>query len=501
MTTASYPSLELIFLGGALLVILSVFASKISDRFSIPALAIFLLIGMLAGSEGIGGIYFNNAFLAKSLGIAALSFILFSGALETERESLQAVLKEGISLSTVGVLITALIVGVFAVEFLKFSFIEGLLLGAIISATDAAAVFSILRSRNLGLRGRLKPLLEFESGSNDPMSVFLTVLLIDMAQNPSYSGIDALLFFLKQFAIGTAAGLAMARLIATVINQIKLQYEGLYPVLTFALVVFTYAITAVMGGNGFLAVYLAGLSLSGKVFLHKKNLMHFHEGLAWLMQIAMFLTLGLLVFPSHLIPVAGIGLATAAVLMFIARPIAVFVALFFARMSVREKFMVSWVGLRGAAPIVLATFPLLAGLPKAEMIFNVVFFIVLVSVLVQGASLPLVAQWLGVHSPWRKRRKSPLEFERTESVEAELMEFIVPFGGKVVGKALYELGLPQDSLVVLICREEKFIIVRGSTRIQEGDVLWVLVGKKSLGAVTSIVCAAGDRGAAGEKSA
>jgi cell volume regulation protein A len=492
MTMVFQPTIELILLAIAVLLFLSVLSSKISDRLSIPALLVFLAIGIMAGSEGIGGIFFDNALWAKGLGIAALSFILFSGALESDRDSLRTILRDGIALSTLGVLITAAIVGVFAVYVLHFSPVEGLVLGAIISATDAAAVFSILRAKNIGLRGQLKPLLEFESGSNDPMAVFLTVLLIQIAQSETYSAGQALLFFAEQFCVGAAAGLFLGKFAVFVFNRVRLDNEGLYPVLSLALVLLIYGFAELLGGNGFLAVYLAGWQLAGAAFLHKKNLVRFHEGVAWLMQIVMFLALGLLVFPSQLVHVAGAGLATAAVLMFVARPVGVFASLMFAKMSLREKLLVSWVGLRGAAPIVLATFPLLAGIPKADVIFNLVFFVVVVSVLIQGVSIPFVARWLKVNSPWRMKRRPPLEFERTDSVEAELMEFIIPFGSQAVGKAVYELGLPQDSLVVLICRDDKFIVVRGQTQVEEGDVVWALVSKKSLAVVQGILCRAAD---------
>jgi potassium/hydrogen antiporter len=488
MTSFLDPSIELILLAIAFLLFLSVLSSKISDRLSIPALLVFLGIGMMAGSEGIGGIFFDNALLAKGLGIAALSFILFSGALEADRDSLRAVLRDGIALSTLGVLITAAIVGIFAVYVLHFSTVEGLLLGAIISSTDAAAVFSILRAKNIGLRGQLKPLLEFESGSNDPMAVFLTVLLIQIAQAQVASPVQAVLFFAQQFCIGAAAGVFLGKFTVFIINRVRLENEGLYPVMTLALVLLIYGAAEMLGGNGFLAVYLAGWQLAGTAFLHKKNLVRFHEGVAWLMQIVMFLALGLLVYPTKLVPVTGAGLATAAVLMFVARPVGVFASLLFAKMSLREKVLVSWVGLRGAAPIVLATFPLLAGIEKADTIFNLVFFVVVVSVLIQGVSIPFVARWLKVNSPWRMKRRPPLEFERTDSVEAELVEFIVPFGGSAVGKPVFELELPQDSLIVLICRNDKFIVVRGNTRVEEGDVVWTLVNKKSQAVVHGILC-------------
>jgi len=477
-------TIENILLIGSVLLLLSVFASKLSDKFSVPALAIFLTIGMLAGSEGIGRIYFDNARLANSLGIAALSFILFSGGLGTDFQATRRVFPQGLLLATAGVFITALITGAFAVWILNFSFIEGLLLGAIVSSTDAAAVFSILRSKNIGLKGRLKPLLEFESGSNDPMAVFLTVGFIQLIQNPELPWPQLLWFFTKQMSVGALAGIVMAHVMINIINRLTLEYEGLYPVLTFAFVLFTYSATSMIGGSGFLAVYLVGLILSGKDFIHKRSLARFHEGLGWLMQITMFLTLGLLVFPSRLLPVALNGIAISLVLFLVARPISVFLCIPFARL--REKTLISWVGLRGAAPIILATFPLLAGIQGADMIFNIVFFVVVLSVLIQGTTIAQVSRLLGLNTPIERRSRPPIEFEQREGVDADLVEFIVPYGGSAIGKPLYKLNLPQDSLVVLIGRSDKFVVAKGSTALEAGDIVLVLVNKRNLEAVKAV---------------
>ncbi len=471
-------SIEYTLLIGSALLLLSVLASKISDRFSVPALAIFLTIGMLAGSEGIGGIYFDNAYAANSLGIIALSFILFSGGLGTDFQATRRIFKQGLLLATAGVLITALIVGAFATWVLKFSLLEGLLLGAIVSSTDAAAVFSILRSKNIGLKGRLKPLLEFESGSNDPMAVFLTLGFIQLIQNPDLPWFQLIWFFIQQMSIGALAGVLLARLISNLINRLSLEYEGLYPVLTFSLVIFTYSATSAVGGNGFLAVYLTGLILAGQDFIHKRSLTRFHEGLGWLMQIAMFLTLGLLVFPSKLVSVAFSGIAIALALFFIARPVSIFLCLPFARL--KEKILISWVGLRGAAPIMLATFPLLARIQGADMIFNIVFFVVVLSILTQGTTIAQISQLLKLNIPIEKRLKPPIEFEQREGVDADLVEFIVPYGGIAIGKPLYKLNLPQDSLVVLIGRSDKFVVAKGSTVLEAGDIVLVLVNKRNL---------------------
>jgi cell volume regulation protein A len=380
----------------SVLLLLSILAWKVSSRLGIPALLLFLGIGMLAGSDGPGGIYFDDALVAQSVGVVALAFILFAGGIETEWQVVRPALWGALSLSTIGVLVTAVVVAVFALFLLHVSFLEGLLLGAIISATDAAAVFSVLGARNLQLTGKLLPLLELESGTNDPMAVFLTLGLIRLLTNPHESVFGVILLFVQQMGVGVVLGLLIGGAAIWLLKHLQLDVEGLYRVFTIALVLFTYGLTAILGGSGFLAVYLVGLLLGNSSVQRVDRLSRFHDGLAWLMQIAMFLILGLLVFPSRLPAVVGSGLLITGVVVFLARPVSVFIALFPMNMSWQEKLFVSWVGLRGAVPIVLATFPLLAGLPKASLLFDLVFFVVLVSVLIQGASAPVVARWLGV---------------------------------------------------------------------------------------------------------
>ncbi|HZO72841.1 MAG TPA: potassium/proton antiporter [Ktedonobacteraceae bacterium] len=380
----------------AILLFLSILAWKISSRLGIPALLLFLGLGMLAGSDGPGGIYFDDAQIAQSVGVMALAFILFAAGLDTEWEVIRPTLKSSFSLSTIGVLLTALIVAVLAIPLLHVSFPEGLLLGAIIAATDAAAVFSILGARNLKLNGNLLPLLELESGTNDPIAVVLTIDLISLLTNAHTSLLNMIMFFVQQLMVGLIMGLLIGWLAAKLITRLNLDIEGLYRVFTIALVLFSYGLTAILGGSGFLAVYLTGLLLGNCPVQRVDRLSRFHDGLAWLMQIAMFLILGLLVFPSRLPAIMVDGLLITGIVVFIARPLSVFIALLFTKMSVREKLFVSWVGLRGAVPIVLATFPLLAGLPKATTLFDLVFFVVLASVLLQGTSVPYVAKWLKV---------------------------------------------------------------------------------------------------------
>ena len=389
-------AIESILLAASILVFLSILASKASQKLGVPALLLFLAIGMLAGSDGPGGIEFDYPRAAQYLGVIALSFILFSGGLDTDWREVRPILWSGLTLATVGVFLTALLVGGFAFVVLNFSWLDSLVLGAVVSCTDAAAVFAMLRAKKVSLRGHLKPLLELESGSNDAMAVLLTVGLLRLATNPETTMTDLVLMFVMQMAIGTVAGFGMGRAMASLMNAIRLDYEGLYPVLSISLVFFTYAATATLGGNGFLAVYIAGLVLGHHEFHAKKELLRSHDVIAWLMQIIMFLTLGLQVFPSRLLPIIGIGLLISGFLMFLARPIAVFISLLTSRLTLRETVFISWVGLRGAVPIILATFPLVAGNPQADMIFHLVFFIVLTSVLLQGTTLSTVARWLKV---------------------------------------------------------------------------------------------------------
>ncbi len=473
-------NIETIIFWVAILALISVVASKLSDRLALPALLLFLLIGMLAGSEGLGGIYFDDYGIAKSIGIIALVFILFSAGLDTNWKTVKPLFVPGLVLSTLGVLITAMIVGYAAVVFLKFSLLEGLLLGSIVSSTDAAAVFNVLRSRRISLKGNLKPILELESGSNDPMAVFLTIGCLGILTKTNSSVLGLLPLFVLNMGVGLVIGYLMAKVSLIVINRIKLEYEGLYPVLTIALILLTYSVATIIKGNGFLAVYFLGLMVSKDHFIHKKSIVRFYEGVAWLMQITMFLSLGLLAFPSRIIAIIGSGLLIATILIFLARPISVFISLLPFKFSYPEKTMISWVGLRGAVPIILATFPLLAGITQAHMIFNIVFFVVLTSVLIQGTTIPWVSKMLGVIAPLDAKKRYPIEFEHSEDIDASLTDLIVPYNSAVVGKTIAAINIPPKALVVLISRGEKFIVPNGSTIIEEGDVLLLLANEADL---------------------
>jgi cell volume regulation protein A len=392
-------SIDVTFIIFSTLIILSIFTIKLSNRFGIPSLALFLIIGMLAGSDGLGGISFDNPSLVRSLGITALVLILFSGGLDTEWAAVRPIVWQGLSLSTIGVLITALLIGVFVAWVQGFSFLEGLLLGAIVSSTDAAAVFMVLRARKTKIPRRLIQLLEFESGSNDPMAVVLTIALIRLLTEPSTSFWELVIFFVMQMAVGTVIGIAMGEIMRRSFNALDLELEGIYPVLSVALALLTYGLTDYLDGSGFLAVYLAGLVMARKPFTHQQSVLRFHDGLAWLMQVTMFLALGLQVFPARLVPIAWAGILISLFLIFVARPASVHAALALSPMSLREQTLVAWAGLRGAVPIILATFPIVAGIEKADMIFHLVFFIALTSVVMQGTAIPWLTRLLKIGIP------------------------------------------------------------------------------------------------------
>lgn len=471
---------ENILLVGSVLIFISVLAGKTSLRIGVPTLILFLAIGMLAGSEGIGEIHFDNPGVAQFIGIVALNFILFSGGFETDWHSVRPVLWQGVALSVLGVLLTTFSLGLFVWWVTDFSIYEGLLLGAIVSSTDAAAVFSILRSKSLALKGHIRPTLEFESGSNDPMAYILTIVFIGLIQNGDKTLWSVLPLFFMQLLLGGGLGYLFGRVGKYVINHIKLDYEGLYPVLSITLMFLTYSVTSAVGGNGFLAVYVSALYLGNQELLHKRTIMKMFDGLAWLMQIILFVTLGLLVFPSEIVPVIGIGMLISGFLIFVARPLSVFLTLAPFRVNTRTKTFISWVGLRGAVPIVFATFPLMAGLAKAEMIFNIVFFISLTSVLLQGTTIPMVARWLHVSLPARVKTVTPADILLSESINSEMVEFTIAPESAVAGMKIVDLGFPQNARIALIKRDNKYLIPDGMTMIEGDDRLIVLAGNKNI---------------------
>lgn len=467
-------TIENILLVGSLLLFISIIAGKTSYKFGVPTLVLFLAIGMLAGTDGIGGISFDDPQIAQLIGIISLNFILFSGGLDTDWKAIRPIMKEGFALSTLGVLLTAVGLGTFVYYVTDFTIYESLLLGSIVSSTDAAAVFSILRSKNLALRSNLRPTLEMESGSNDPMAYVLTIAFLGLVINQDKGFASIIPLFLQQMIVGTIAGFAFGKLSKIIINRIKLDFEGLYPVLVIALMFITFSVTDFVGGNGFLAIYICAVFLGNQYLIHKKTILKMYDGLAWLMQIVLFLTLGLLVFPSQIVPVIGIGLIISLFLIFVARPVAVFISLIPFKMRLRRRVYISWVGLRGAVPIVFATYPLLAGIDKAGMMFNIVFFISLTSILIQGTTLSIVAKWLNVSIPSAEKILSPSEKFMEEHPKTEMREIGIASGSKVVGKQIVEIEFPRSAIIAMIRRDDKYITPNGSTVIHADDVLIVL---------------------------
>jgi cell volume regulation protein A len=469
---------ENILLIGSILLFISLIAGKTSAKYGVPVLILFITIGMLAGSEGIGKIHFDNPGAAQFIGIIALNFILFSGGLDTDWRTIRPVLWQGISLSTLGVLITAISVGLFVWAISDFTIYEGLLLGSIVSSTDSAAVFSILRSKKLALKGNLRPILELESGSNDPMAYILVIVFTGLVVNQDKSLLGSIPLFIQQLAFGAVMGIVLGRAGKWFINRIRLDYEGLYVVLGIAIMAFSFSATDFIGGNGFLAVYLAAIYLGNQELIHKKKLLKSFDSFAWLMQIVLFLTLGLLVYPSQIVPVIGIGLIISIFLIVIARPLSVFTSLIPFRIRGRSRWFISWVGLRGAVPIVFATYPLIAGIEKAQMIFNIVFFISLTSVLIQGTTLPVVARWLSLTLPEKLKQRTAADMDLFESIKTLLSEVVIPADSPISGKQIVELGFPKTVTISFIRRADKFISANGSTVIEPGDRLYILSENK-----------------------
>ena len=477
-------SLELALLAGAALVLLSILASKASSRLGVPALLIFLAVGMLAGSEGPGGIPFNDMASAQRLGVVALIFILFSGGLDTDWKIVGRGWKPALTLATAGVAITAGVIAVLAHFALKISLLEGFLLGAIISSTDAAATFSILRGRGVNLPPRLRGILELESGSNDPMAVFLTTSAIALVLGSGMGVGGVLLEFFLQMGLGALFGFGLGRAAVWLLNKIELEYDGLYPVATLALVPAIYGLTTLSRGNGFLAVYVAGLVMANLSFLKKRTLKRFHDGIAWLMQIAMFLTLGLLVFPSRLTGVWGESILVALCLVFVARPIAVYLPLIGSALTMRERTLVAWSGLRGAVPIILGTFPFLAGVRSADVLFDIVFFVVITSVLLQGTTIAPVARWLGVV------QEEPSDAERlARRGESDLVT--IEAGSAVAGRRIVELDLPPGTMIMLVYRSGGYFVPEGATHVEDGDRLVLFTSKQTIDEVRARLSAPG----------
>ena len=467
--------LTLSLLGGSALLLFSVVVSKTSVKMGVPTLIIFLGIGMLVGSDGLG-IEFNDYSLAQALGTIALNIILFSGGLDTNIESVKPVAGKGFSLATLGVFLTALLVGAFAYFVTDFTFLESLLLGAIVSSTDAAAVFSIFRTQKAGLKRKLKDVIELESASNDPMAYFLTITIISLISEGDANYWLLLPNFILQMFLGAVLGVVLGYLFVKLINKIKLDISGLYPVLCIGINLFVYSFTTYLGGNGFLAIYLCALVLGNSVLAHKRTLVMFYDGFAWLMQVVMFLSLGLLINPNEMLPYTGIGLAVSLFLMIVARPLATFISLVPFKMPFKDQIFVSWCGLRGAVPIVFATNALLANIPVANEIFIIVFFVVLTSMLIQGTTFFKVGKKLELTK--KEEDGNKFTFNEDGDFASELKEILLE-NPECDGKAIMNLKLPDGALVVYVKRGKQYITPTGSTVVQIGDKILIMANDKA----------------------
>ena len=466
-------SINAVMLLAGVLLLLGIASSKFSARLGMPVLVLFLAVGMLAGSEGLGRIAFENYGFANSVGSAALALILFDGGLGTPLASVRSAWRPALSLSTVGVLLTSALTGLAAARVLDVPLLHGMLLGAIVGSTDAAAVFSVLRTSGIRLPERLTATLEVESGSNDPMAIFLTLGLIGVIMGTAGSAGALLLLFVLQFGVGALAGVGVGRVAAWAVNRVNLDHPGLYPLLAMAFGLLAFGLAAVLGGSGFLAVYLAGIVLGNSTIVFRRGIFFFHDAAAWLGQIVLFVMLGLLSFPSRLLAVAGDGLLIALALIFVARPLAVVASAIPFGFRPRELTFLSWVGLKGAVPITLATFPLMAGVPGSEVLFNAVFFVVLISAITQGWSLPIVARWLKLGRPADPAPPLSVEINALRHVDGEIVDYTVAPSARVAGHLLRDLALPDGAVVTLVVRGEEVIMPRGATALRPGDHVFV----------------------------
>jgi cell volume regulation protein A len=467
--------IDRLLLIAAILLLVGIASSKFSSRIGLPVLVLFLAVGLLAGEEGLGRIAFDNYALAHGIGTVALAIILFDGGLRTSRRSFRAVFGPAVSLATLGVLITAAITGLAASLLLGIPILHGLLVGSITASTDAAAVFAVLRGRGVNLRKRVSATLEVESGSNDPMAVFLTVAILEFLSGGLTSAGGLLWFLLLQIVVGTGIGVLVGRGAVLTINRVNLDAAGLYPILAAAAGLLAYGAAASLGGSGFLSVYLAGLVIGNRRIVFQGGILHFHDGAAWLAQIVMFVMLGLLAFPSQLVQVAQEGLIVAAILIFVARPVAVGLLMPWFNYNARELAFISWVGLRGAVPIVLATYPLLFGVEGASLLFNIVFFAVLVSAVLQGWSMPLLARLLRLQVQEPPPAPVSLEITSLRDIEGDIVEYTVFEDSLASQRYIRDLRLPDGAVVAMLVRGREIIPPRGSTRVEPADHVFLVL--------------------------
>ena len=475
---------ENILLIGSILLFVSIVVGKTGYRFGVPALLLFLLVGMLFGSDGLG-LQFHNAKIAQFIGMVALSVILFSGGMDTKFKEIRPILSPGIVLSTVGVFLTALFTGLFIWYLsgmswtnIHFPLITSLLLASTMSSTDSASVFAILRSQKMNLKHNLRPMLELESGSNDTMAYMLTIVLIQFIQSDGMGTGNIIGSFIIQFLVGAAAGYILGKLAILILNKINIDNQSLYPILLLSFVFFTFAITDLLRGNGYLAVYIAGMMVGNHKITFRKEIATFMDGLTWLFQIIMFLMLGLLVNPNEMIEVAVVALLIGVFMIVIGRPLSVFLCLLpFRKITLKSRLFVSWVGLRGAVPIIFATYPVVANVEGSNMIFNIVFFITIVSLIVQGTSVSFVARLLHLSTPLEKTGND-FGVELPEEIDTDLSDMTITMEMLNEADTLKDMNLPKGTLVMIVKRGDEFLIPNGTLKLHVGDKL-LLISEKN----------------------
>ena len=477
-------SVENMLLIGSVLLIISIVVGKTGYRFGVPALLLFLLVGMFFGSDGLG-LQFNNTHQAQAIGMVALSVILFSGGMDTKVADIKPIMSAGIVLSTAGVLLTALFTGLFiwiisGMSFTNISFplTTSLLLAATMSSTDSASVFAILRSQKMNLKHNLRPMLELESGSNDPMAYMLTIVLIQIILSGSMNAGEIAGNLAVQFLVGGAGGYILGKLTVLFLNKINIDNQSLYAILLLGCVFFTFTITDRLHGNGYLAVYIAGMVVGNKKIVFRKEIATFMDGMSWLFQIIMFLTLGLLVNPHEMLNVALVAILVGVFLILIGRPLSVFLCLLpFRKINFKSKLFVSWVGLRGAVPIIFATYPVVAGVEGSNSIFNIVFFITIVSLVVQGTSISFFARLLHLSAPL-PQTGNEFGVELPEEIDSSLSDMTVTPEMIEQADTLKEMNLPQGTLVMIVKRGNEFLIPNGSLKLHVGDKLLLISEKE-----------------------
>lgn len=474
---------ELVLFAVSILFFLSILAGKAGYKFGVPALLLFLSVGMLCGSDGLG-LQFENIGVAQTIGTVALCIILFSGGMDTKLSEVQPVVAQGVILATFGVLLTAILTGLViywiwgvTVEAAGLGLATCLLLASTMSSTDSASVFSILRSKGLHLKHNLRPMLELESGSNDPMAYILTITLIEIVKSeatPNYWAAAGML--LTQLIIGAIAGYVLGKVAVRVINSLQIDNSSLYPIMVFTFCIFIFSLTYIIKGNSYLAVYVGGLVIGNSKFLHKRSSMNFFDGMAWMSQLLMFLTLGLLVNPRELIPIMIPGLIISFLMIFVTRPLSVYLCLIpFPKMSFKEKTFVSWVGLRGAVPIIFAIIPLAENVPHARLIFNIVFFCTLVSLIVQGTSLSKMAVWLGLAGkPSGFKELKDFDIEFSDEIKSVTTEINITPQALKKGNLIMNLPLPEKTVIVMVKRANIYFVPSGNTALYENDKLLVI---------------------------